>query len=645
MLLNSVDAPTSGNTGIMPPSSPAAPSSASVTWPPVPSTLNPAASSASTQTASPTYAPPVSTNEPPPTQVPGNILNNVSTSLYPSSPTGGIASNNDLTNSIGNDINTSANSLLPGGFNQGDLGVAPSQATPPSPQTYIDQAKANEVGPATWNVTPDQTVAGQYANLMNTPNEAIQAAEQKTIRNYSASGGRNDLMAQNAASMTGSQIALTIATQDAQTNAAAGEFNATQANAYNQALNQFTDNALLSKQNFDQGVAMLGAQTNEQLKMLTANVNATAATSSIQLNTALAQTKINLNATLATMDKQFGQNVTMAGVNAGIANAQSWTQYGQQIRLGYLSAVNQQQAALQSTIAAIQSNPNITQAQAAGAMSDAINQFNTFVSQLGAYSAAMMPTAAPGSTTYNSPAYAYNYIPAASWPNTGVAPNAGGSQAGNGFFLNPSALSGVAPSASPSSSTATGTPASVGGGNEQTMSQAQMDTHNQSESNFFMGNGGGFHLGNDGNLYAGSGTSGGGSTGSGESLGSVSEAADSLESAIGNGAQAITTWANNHKLLAAAAGLLIPGGGIVMLVAKALAKWLSKKKSATTTPTNQSKVQQRMEARGERQSNMGTPEAGKDFGKDKEVDYMSESQEMGWDPNGRVVVGPSHWAS
>jgi hypothetical protein len=488
-----------------------------------------------------------------------------------------------VTDTIGQGINTSANSLLPGGFNEGDLGVAPSNATPPSPQTYINQAKANEVGPVDWNVTPEQTVAGQYADLMNTPNAAIQAAEQKTIRNYSASGGRNDLMAQNAASMTGSQIALTIATQDAQTNAAAGQFNAAQANAYNQALNQFTDNALLSKQNFDQGVAMLGAQTNEQLKLLTANVNATAATSSIQLNAALAQTKINLNATLATMDKQFSQNVVMANVNAGIANAQSWTQYGQQIRLGYLSAVNQQQAALQSTIAAIQSNPNITQAQAQGAMQDAINEFNTFVSQLGAYSAAMMPTASSGSSTYNSPAYAYNYIPASSWPNTGVAPNTGGSQAGNGFFLNPGALpgngtGGVAPSTNPGTNGKTNTlPPGVKANTGPAVTQAQMDAHNNAPGGTsFMGTGGSFSISN-GQLYSGNNPSNPGA----QHLGSLSDAASSLESAIQNGSQAITDWANDHKVLATLAGLLIPGGGLALLIAKALAKWLSKKNKET----------------------------------------------------------------
>lgn len=386
--------PTSANTGIMPP-----PATSGPVWPPVPAALQP--------TATPVQAP---------TQP--NLLAGLTTQPSATSPTGGTVG---LTNaqevaSVGQGVDTSAKGLLPSTFTTANLGVPAANATPPPAQGYINQASADMQAPTQWNITSDQTVAGQYAKLMQPGNLAIQDAEQSTLRAYAAAGGGNNLMAQNAATLAGSKVALTMAAQDAATYAAAGQYNATAANAFKQQLNDFTDNALLSRQNFDQGVAMLGAQTNQQLTLLAANVNATAATSSIQLKEALAQTKINLGATMATMDKQFTQAVDLADVNANIASQQSWQQYGQQIRLGYLSAISQQQASLQNTIAAIQSNPNITQTQATGAVTDAINEFNTFVAQLGAYSSALVPKQ-NGTGTYNSPAYAYNYLPPG-FPNT-----------------------------------------------------------------------------------------------------------------------------------------------------------------------------------------------------------------------------------
>lgn len=389
--------------GIAPATAPKAttppPVSTGPVWPPVPAALQP--------TATPVAAP-----------AQPNLLAGLTTQPSATSPTGGTVG---LTNaqevaSVGQGVDTSTQGLLPAGFSTANLGVPAASATPPPAQGYVNQAAADQQAPTQWNITADQTVAGQYDKLMQPGNLAIQDAEQSTLRSYAAAGGGNDLMAQNAATLAGSKVALTMAAQDAATYAAAGQYNATAANAFKQQLNDFTDNALLSRQNFDQGVAMLGAQTNQQLTLLAANVNATAATSSIQLKAALAQTKINLGATMATMDKQFTQAVDLADVNANIASQQSWQQYGQQIRLGYLSAISQQQASLQNTIGAIQSNPNITQTQATGAVTDAINEFNTFVAQLGAYSSALVPKT-NGAGTYNSPAYAYNYIPPG-FPNT-----------------------------------------------------------------------------------------------------------------------------------------------------------------------------------------------------------------------------------
>lgn len=387
-------APTTGTTGTASTSAPA-----TTTWPPVPSSLAP-------------------------TGTPASLLDGLSTQPDPNSPTGGVVtSTNQIQvadpSQVGRGVDTSASALLPKGVTAAQIGPQ-RDVSLPSVQSVIQQGTDAQVGPTDWTVTPDQTVAGQYATLMSKGNPAIQAAEQATIRAYSAAGGNNSLMAQNAASMSGSQVALTIAQQDAQTFAAAGKYNADEANQFAQSLNQFADNALLSRQNYDQGVAMLQEQTNQQLAIIAANVQATAETTSIQLAAAAKTAQINLQSTTQTMLMQ-------ASVNA----AASSQQYAQNVSLGYLSDVSQQQAALMGTIGMIQSNPNITSAQAQGAVSDAINQFNTFVSQTGAIASALMPgsgntttastpagttTTAANDATYNTPAYNYNRI-AANFPN------------------------------------------------------------------------------------------------------------------------------------------------------------------------------------------------------------------------------------
>lgn len=365
-----------------------------------------------------------------------NLLDGLVATPDPTSPTGGTVTqaptaapiNQSLIGQVGTGIDTSANSLLPQSFSPADLNVPQQNQTPPSVDNLIAADRANQVGMTSWNVTPNETVAGQYAQLMSAGNPAIQAAEQQTLRNFGAAGGASDLMAQNAAAMSGSQVALTIAAQDAQTYARAGEFNAAAANTFAQQLNQFTDNAMLSKQNFDNAIATLGAQTNQYMVQLAAQINAHAATSSIDLNTAIKESQAGTQSTLISMSQQYANSEGLANFNASIASAQSLQAYSQQIRLGYLSSISQQQAAMQNTIGAIESNPNITQTQATGAVSDAINEFNTFVTQIGAYSAAMIPTKAPtappvttagapvdhvtaSADLYNSdPSTVYNYI-------------------------------------------------------------------------------------------------------------------------------------------------------------------------------------------------------------------------------------------
>lgn len=308
-------------------------------------------------------------------------------------------------------IDTSLNALLPQGFNLGTLtngGTIPDAATPGA-NDYTNQEKGQLSGPTNWNVTAPQTVAGQYASLMNSgqANPAIQAAEQSVIRANAARGGGNDLMASTAASLAGSQVALQIATQDAQTNAAAGQFNANSANQFAQQQNQFIQNATLSQQNFQQGVAMLKDQTSQSMQQLYAQVQAGAATASVNMKATLDQIQAQTNSTMETMDKQFAQSVDTLGIQQGFADQNAWTAYGMNVRMSYLSSVSQSQTSLMQTIAEIRQNPNINQQQADAAIGDAVSQFNSFMNMNNAYYSSMVPSPGTTSTAYKPSA----------WPN------------------------------------------------------------------------------------------------------------------------------------------------------------------------------------------------------------------------------------
>lgn len=306
---------------------------------------------------------------------------------------------------VGNGIDTSSTALLPSNFSMSNLisPTNPADATTPSAASYANGITTSLTGPTPWNITAPQTVAGQYANLMSAGNPAIQAAEQSTIRANAANGGNNSLMAQTAATLAGSQVALTIAQQDAQVNAAAGQYNATQANAFAAAKNQFVENATLSQQNFEQGVAMLKDQTNQSMEQLYAQIEGSAVTASINLKSQLSTIQANTNATLETMDKTFAQttatNATQEGyaqsnaaVGEGYNQANANQNYGISVRLAYLSAVGTQQTALMNTIASIQQNPNINTTQAQAGIKDAVDQFNSFMTMNNAYYSSMIPT-------------------------------------------------------------------------------------------------------------------------------------------------------------------------------------------------------------------------------------------------------------
>jgi hypothetical protein len=388
-----------------PPAKPVSPAPA----PKPPAALIPAAAPAAHPAATPTAVP---LTQPPPQNI---SLTNPAT--HQTAPAIGMPTGYDITAGM----NTSTSGLMPSGFSMSDLlsPTVPADAAAPSAAQVTGQEAPLLAGATPWNITAPQTVAGQYQQLMSAGNPAIQAAEQSTIRANAANGGNNSLMAQTAATLAGSQVALTIAQQDAQVNAAAGQYNATAANAFASAQNQFIQNASLSQQNFEQGVALLKDQTNQSMEQLYAQLKGSAVTASINLTAQLDTIKAQANATLEQMDKTFAQttstNATQeayaasnAAVGESYTQANAMQSYGMNVRLSYLAAVGSQQNALMNTIASIQSNPNINTTQAQAGIKDAVDQFNSFMTMNNAYYASMVPTAAASNPAAYMPGFPHN---------------------------------------------------------------------------------------------------------------------------------------------------------------------------------------------------------------------------------------------
>ncbi len=457
-----------------------------------------------------------------------------------------------------------------GGNGQPATGSSLNLQSPASLAVTPDQlvTAPNLAGATSWNVTPNQTVAGQYAGLMAAGNPAIQAAQQLTLRSMSAAGGGNDLMAQNAAAMSGSDVALKIAGADAQVNASAASSNASAANSFAQQSNQIQTTI---------------AQQNAQL-------HATVAQYNVQTANSFAQQANTVTATLAQIDKQFAQNQSLQTSN-----------YANQVREGYLSSISQQQSALQNTIGMINANPNITQAQAQGAVTDAVNQFNTFVGQIGAYAAAMMPSpqASGPNGTYSNSSYAYNYIDPTNWPNASSASSATGGASTGAVPFPPSGSSpstgssssvgSVAPSAKPASAASSGyQAASTGGGNEASMGNAVSGSSSQdapgtpANANVFTG-GNGVYQTVGGNVVVPS-SSGGAPTviGSPSMIDSVMGSISSMFSGstpTGSSAQnpGFIDSANQlmaaHPWLSILASVVVPGASVVETLVRLVHWW------------------------------------------------------------------------
>lgn len=106
--------------------------------------------------------------------------------------------------------------------------IAPS-VQPPAPASGILRSAAPQLGlPASWKITPDQTVEGRIGALTNPNNPFIQQARARADGRSNERGLLNSSMALSAADSAAYDAAIPIATADAATAAKAAGYNADQ---------------------------------------------------------------------------------------------------------------------------------------------------------------------------------------------------------------------------------------------------------------------------------------------------------------------------------------------------------------------------------------------------------------------------------
>lgn len=127
-------------------------------------------------------------------------------------------------------------------------------------------------GPTEWEVTEDQTVAGQMEKLMASDSPLLNQIKDQTALNAAKSGLKNTLMALNAGEMNAINTAFSVAQQDAQTYARSAEFNALTKNQFSAAEQAFMHSAMLSDQNFKQAKKLQREQIDGALQQIAAEV-------------------------------------------------------------------------------------------------------------------------------------------------------------------------------------------------------------------------------------------------------------------------------------------------------------------------------------------------------------------------------------
>lgn len=301
---------------------------------------------------------------------------------------------------------------------------------------YLGNMPRDMPSPTNWEVTGDQLVENRMASLMESDNPVFQSLREATMRAHAARGGKNSLMAARAAVTQMADMAFKIGSQDAQTLARSAEFNAAMANQFGLAEQRFIHNALLSDQNYRQGVMMIREQSAARINEIGAETSGRLATISAQFAGEMQLEDRRTDNQIRVMDRAHGHNLERDELNfqhnwalneQGQAHTlermdrqtdnnmrEANNQFRNQFTLTYLSENSATQRQIIASMGEIRGNPNLKPDQAAAGARDLLSLYNSFNEQTRAFFGNPRPGADPnasgdsgGGNLWNSPAFDY----------------------------------------------------------------------------------------------------------------------------------------------------------------------------------------------------------------------------------------------
>lgn len=260
-----------------------------------------------------------------------------------------------------------------------------------STQSFIPTPDPSLAVPtATWTVTPDQTVQGQMDQLTQNlgTNPVYQSLAAQLTRANAANGGTNSLMAETSAYNSVVGLAYNIASADAATYAQSAEFNASMANQFGLAAQQFSYTALLSDQNYKQSQTLQAEQINGNLQSVSmqisgqlkaTNISASAQIKSASISASASMHNADTAAQASLTEASMSQQTTLDSLQIGFQNQWMLNQQGTSNQLQIMGSqtsetdfLNSQQASRQLTL---QSNAD---------MNANLRQLTASVGQIGA---------------------------------------------------------------------------------------------------------------------------------------------------------------------------------------------------------------------------------------------------------------------
>lgn len=218
-----------------------------------------------------------------------------------------------------------------------------------SDQSFIPTDSGMGPGPTNWDVTPDQTVQGQMDKLTQniSTDPTYQALAATLERKNAASGGSNSLMAESAAYNQVVGLAFNIASADAATYAKSAEFNASMADQFGLAAQQFKNTALLSDQNYKQSQVLQAEQIQGNLtsvnlqiagQLAATNISAGAQVTSAQIGADASMSNAKLSASTSLTEADMQRQTTLDSLQIGFQSNWALNQQGESNQLHTLYA-------------------------------------------------------------------------------------------------------------------------------------------------------------------------------------------------------------------------------------------------------------------------------------------------------------------